>query len=96
MEISSYLAQSTDLAPEFPAIKKACAERGIDFLPLELDEAAAGLAGRPAGSTLVWTLTDGVAYFRGGAAPARSFASATSASASAALIRSASSCWLVA
>ena len=70
MEICSYLAQSTDLAPEFPAIKKACAERGIDFLPLELDEAAAGLAGRPAGSTLVWTLTDGVAYFRGGAAPA--------------------------
>ncbi|MDQ2632568.1 MAG: D-alanine:D-lactate ligase-like protein [Pseudomonadota bacterium] len=70
LEISSYLAQSTDLAPEFPAIQKSCAEGGIDFLPLELDEAAVGLAGRPAGSTLVWTLTDGVAYFRGSAAPA--------------------------
>ena len=70
LEISSYLAQSTDLAPEFPAIERACADRGLDFLPLELDDAAAVLAGRPAGSTLVWTLTDGVAYFRGGAAPA--------------------------
>ena len=70
LEISSYLAQSTDLAPEFGAIEKACADRGLDFLPLELDDAAAGLAGRPTDSTLVWTLTDGVAYFRGGAAPA--------------------------
>jgi D-alanine-D-alanine ligase-like ATP-grasp enzyme len=70
LEISSYLAQSTDLAPEFPAIGKACATRGIDFLPLELDDAAAIFAGRPAGSTLVWTLTDGIAYFLGGAAPA--------------------------
>ncbi len=70
LEISSYLAQSTDLAPEFPAIEKACADRGLDFLPLELDDAAAGLAGRSADTTLVWTLTDGIAYFRGGAAPA--------------------------
>jgi D-alanine-D-alanine ligase-like ATP-grasp enzyme len=70
LEISSYLAQSTDLAPEFPAIEKACSDRGLDFVPLELDEAATGLAGRPADSTLVWTLTDGIAYFRGGAAPA--------------------------
>lgn len=70
LEISSYLAQSTDLAPEFPAIEKACAGRGLDFLPLALDDAAKGLAARPAGSTLVWTLTDGIAYFRGGAAPA--------------------------
>src|SRR5690606_1357230 len=56
--------------PGFPAIQKSCAQGGIDFLPLELDEAAVGLAGRPAGRTLVWTLTDGVAYFRGSAAPA--------------------------
>jgi D-alanine-D-alanine ligase-like ATP-grasp enzyme len=70
LEISSYLAQSTDLAPEFPAIERACAARGIDFLPLELQDAAAVLAGRPTGSTLVWTLTDGIAYFLGGAAPA--------------------------
>jgi len=70
LEISSYLAQSTDLALEFPAIEKACAARGLDFLPLQLDDAAKGLAGRSAGDTLVWTLTDGIAYFRGGAAPA--------------------------
>lgn len=70
LEISSYLAQATDLAPEFPALEKACADRGLDFVPLELDDAAAGLAGRPADRTLVWTLTDGIAYFRGGASPA--------------------------
>jgi D-alanine-D-alanine ligase-like ATP-grasp enzyme len=70
LEVSSYLAQSTDLAPEFTAIEKACADRGLGFLPLPLDDAVAGLAGRPAASTLVWTLTDGIAYFRGGAAPA--------------------------
>ncbi len=70
LEISSYLAQSTDLAREFGDIENACAARGIDFLPLELDEASNGFAGRDPASTLVWTLTDGIAYFRGGAAPA--------------------------
>src|ERR687897_414379 len=65
LEISLYLAQSADLAPEFPAIEKACAERGLDFLPLGLVAAGAPLAGGPAGSTLVWTLTDGIAYFLG-------------------------------
>ena len=33
MEISSYLAQSTDLAPEFGAIAEACVARGLDFRP---------------------------------------------------------------
>ncbi|HEY6633519.1 MAG TPA: D-alanine:D-lactate ligase-like protein [Rhizobiaceae bacterium] len=70
LEISSYLAQSTDLAPEFAAIEKACADRGLDFVPRELDDAAADLARRAPDSTLVWTLTDGIAYFRGGVAPA--------------------------
>jgi D-alanine-D-alanine ligase-like ATP-grasp enzyme len=70
LEISSYLAQSTDIAPEFGAIEKACASHGLAFLPLELDAAAKGLADRSPKATLVWTLTDGVAYFRGGAAPA--------------------------
>ncbi len=70
LEISSYLAQSTDLAPEFSAIEKACAGCGLDFLPLALDDAAKGLANRQADSTLVWTLTDGIAYFRGSASPA--------------------------
>ena len=69
-EISSYLAQSTDLAPEFPAISKECAARGLEFLPVPLDRAPQSLAGRDPATTLVWTLTDGVAYFRGGAAPA--------------------------
>jgi len=70
LEISSYLAQSTDLAREFADIARACAARGMDFLPIELDAAAQSLAGRDPASTLVWTLTDGIAYFRGGAAPA--------------------------
>jgi D-alanine-D-alanine ligase len=70
LEISSYLAQSTDLAPHFHAIEKACRERGVGFLPLDLDDAPRGLAARPADRTLVWTLTDGIAYFRGSASPA--------------------------
>lgn len=70
MEISSYLAQSTDLAPEFGAIAGACAARGLDFRAVELDEAASVLAACDRQESLVWTLTDGIAYFRGGAAPA--------------------------
>ncbi|RUW76978.1 MULTISPECIES: D-alanine:D-lactate ligase-like protein [unclassified Mesorhizobium] len=69
-EISSYLAQSTDLATEFDALAAACDKRGLAFAPVELDEAAGVLAGADREATLVWTLTDGVAYFRGGAAPA--------------------------
>jgi D-alanine-D-alanine ligase len=69
-EISSYLAQSTDLAAEFDTIAAACAAHGVNFLPVELDDAAAALAGRDPKKTLVWTLTDGIAYFRGSAAPA--------------------------
>ena len=70
LEISSYLAQSTDLAPEFDKLAVACERRGLAFMPVELDDAAAVLAMADAVHTLVWTLTDGVAYFRGGAAPA--------------------------
>ena len=69
-EISSYLAQSTDIAPDFAALAAACAARGLAFAPVALDDAAEALAGADAQSTLVWTLSDGVAYFRGGAAPA--------------------------
>jgi D-alanine-D-alanine ligase len=69
-EISSYLAQSTDLAVEFDALTTACAKRDLAFEPVALDDAAAALTGRDPHSTLVWTLTDGIAYFRGGAAPA--------------------------
>jgi D-alanine-D-alanine ligase-like ATP-grasp enzyme len=69
-EIASYLAQSTDLAPEFEALAAACLKRGLSFAPVVLDDAAERLAGEDPDTTLMWTLTDGVAYFRGGAAPA--------------------------
>ncbi|WP_353643892.1 D-alanine:D-lactate ligase-like protein [Mesorhizobium sp. WSM2239] len=70
LEISSYLAQCTDLALEFGEIERACAARGLDFAPVELDEAAATLPRCDRERTLVWTLSDGVAYFRGSAGPA--------------------------
>ncbi|RUU58919.1 D-alanine:D-lactate ligase-like protein [Mesorhizobium sp. M2C.T.Ca.TU.002.02.1.1] len=70
IEISSYLAQSTDLAPEFNLLAAACGKRGLAFKAVELDNAAPVLAKADPASTLVWTLTDGIAYFRGGAAPA--------------------------
>ncbi|MER9628556.1 D-alanine:D-lactate ligase-like protein [Mesorhizobium sp. M0296] len=69
-EIASYLAQSTDIAAEFDALAAACQKRGLSFAPVALDDAASVLAGEDPKTTLVWTLTDGVAYFRGGAAPA--------------------------
>ena len=69
-EITSYLAQSTDLAPAFPLFSQACAARGLVFLPVELDEAAEVLAKQDPASTLVWTITDGIAYFRGSTGPA--------------------------
>ncbi|MFI0847918.1 D-alanine:D-lactate ligase-like protein [Mesorhizobium sp. IMUNJ 23232] len=70
LEISSYLAQSTDLALEFGAIAEACGRRGIRFIPTALDDAGLALASADPRATLVWTLTDGIAYFRGGVAPA--------------------------
>ncbi|TGP24387.1 MULTISPECIES: D-alanine:D-lactate ligase-like protein [unclassified Mesorhizobium] len=70
IEISSYLAQSTDLAPEFGQLAAACEKRGLAFMAVELSGAAAALAEADPAKTLVWTLTDGIAYFRGGASPA--------------------------
>ena len=70
LEISSYLAQSTDLAREFDDIAEACAKRGLAFRPVALDDAAEAFVSLDARQSLVWTLTDGIAYFRGGAAPA--------------------------
>jgi len=69
-EIASYLAQSTDIEPEFDAIAQACTRRGLRFEPLELDDAAQVLGGADPERALVWTITDGIAYFRGGAGPA--------------------------
>ena len=67
-ELASYLAQSTDILPHFPALQVACTARGLTFLPVELDQAPAVLAAATA-ADVVWTLTDGIAYFRGSAAP---------------------------
>ena len=68
--IASYLAQSTDLAPDFAAIGEACGRLGIGFSAIALDAATRELARHAPERTLVWTLTDGIAYFRGGASPA--------------------------
>src|SRR5690606_6044478 len=52
------------------ALRDACARRGIAFVPVELDAAVDALRAREPGKALVWTLTDGIAYFRGGVSPA--------------------------
>lgn len=70
LEISSYLAQSTDIVLEFDDIAAACAARGMDFRPVELDDAPQVLGEADRASTIVWTISDGIAYFRGGATPA--------------------------
>ncbi|RWF95880.1 MAG: D-alanine:D-lactate ligase-like protein, partial [Mesorhizobium sp.] len=54
-EISSYLAQSTDLAPEFGQLAAACETRGLTFMAVELDDAATVLANADPVKTLVWT-----------------------------------------
>ncbi|RST87612.1 D-alanine:D-lactate ligase-like protein [Aquibium carbonis] len=68
-EISSYLAQSTDIAAELEPIARECKQRGIGFVPLALDDLPR-LITAYGQNVLVWTMTDGIAYFRGGAAPA--------------------------
>ncbi|MBS3649027.1 D-alanine:D-lactate ligase-like protein [Pseudaminobacter sp. 19-2017] len=70
LEISSYLAQSTDLAPELAEIADACRRRGIDFRPTPLDAAAADLADADPRTSMAWTISDGIAYFRGSGGPA--------------------------
>ena len=69
-EIASYLSQSTDLACEVDEIARACANSGISFIPVELDRAPGVLERAASHNVLVWTLTDGTAYFRGGVVPA--------------------------
>ena len=70
MEIASYLAQSTDIAHDLADIGAACTARGIAFRPVELDALPDELERHRPGDALVWTLTDGIAYYRGSAAPA--------------------------
>ncbi len=69
LELSSYLAQSTDIAHEFDAITQACAARGIDFLPVELNDLIPVLSKLEPSQTLVWPLTDGFAFYRGSSIP---------------------------
>ena len=69
-EITSYLAQSTDLSARMDELHAAFDALGLDFVPVDLDAAAPVIASADPGRDLVWTLTDGIAYFRGGAAPA--------------------------
>ncbi len=68
-EISSYLAQATDIAAELDSIAQDCMRRGIGFVPVALDDLPR-LMTAYGQDVLVWTMTDGIAYFRGGAAPA--------------------------
>lgn len=69
-EVSSYLAQSTDISLELGDIAASCAARGMDFRAVELDDAPDVLKGADPATTVVWTISDGIAYFRGGVTPA--------------------------
>lgn len=68
-EISSYLAQSTDIAADFDEITRACDECGIEFQPVELDDLLPALQRLDPKHTLVWPLTDGIAFYRGSHMP---------------------------
>lgn len=74
-EISSYLAQSTHLALEFGDLAQACDRRGLSFRAVPLEEAFLALPGLDVAHSIVWVLTDGIAYFRGSAAAALAFSS---------------------
>lgn len=69
-QVASYLAQSTDIAADLSRITDACAERGIAFEPVPIERAERCIAAAIPGRSLVWTLTDGIAYYRGSAVPA--------------------------
>ena len=69
-EIASYLDQSTDILRELDEIGRACSAHDLPFTPIELDDVQQALADADPHHAVVWTLTDGIAYFRGGVAPA--------------------------
>ncbi|MGD9508006.1 MAG: D-alanine:D-lactate ligase-like protein [Geminicoccaceae bacterium] len=69
-EIASYLDQSTDILRELDEIGRACSAHDLAFRPVELDRVQEVLAAADPRNAVVWTLTDGIAYFRGGVAPA--------------------------
>lgn len=71
-EIAVYLAQSTDLPLFAGEIAGALAERGVEAEFVELDqlpERLTALAPRR-DETIVWTLNDGVRFYRGSSVPA--------------------------
>ena len=71
-EIAVYLAQSTDLPAFMPEIAASLGTEGIGVSFVELDALPALLAAppAPADSLIVWPLTDGIRFYRGGAVPA--------------------------
>ena len=71
-EIAVYLAQSTDLPLFIDDIAQALSEQGIaaEFVDLDgLPERLRDLASQR-DATIVWTLTDGVRFYRGSSVPA--------------------------
>lgn len=64
-EIAFYLAQSTDILPQFPAIERACAERDILFAPVETTSAADVISRTAPDAGALWLLTDGIDYYNG-------------------------------
>ena len=71
-EIAVYLAQSTDLPLFIDEIGQALREKGIAAEFVALDDLAARLGELAARRerTIVWTLTDGVRFYRGSSVPA--------------------------
>lgn len=64
-EIAFYLAQSTDILPEFTAIERACRERDIDFAPVETGLASDVISRTNPRAGALWLLTDGFDYYNG-------------------------------
>jgi D-alanine-D-alanine ligase-like ATP-grasp enzyme len=66
-EIAVYLGQSTDLPDFFDDISRAGREAGLEVEFVELDDWLARLEGGAGkrDSTIVWSITDGVRYYRG-------------------------------
>ena len=71
-EIAVYLAQSTDLPLFIDEIAQALREKGIAAEFVALDDLAARLGelAPRRERTIVWTLTDGVRFYRGSSVPA--------------------------
>ncbi|MHB2168646.1 D-alanine--D-alanine ligase family protein [Alsobacter sp. R-9] len=64
-EIAVYLGQATDLPGFLPGIAAALAPAGVAVEAVDVDHASARLASWLASPTVVWVMTDGLAYYRG-------------------------------